>query len=94
MSEKEMLKMERRAVAQTAAAMTLLMLGVEKEAAGEIGDAISDTIMKKKRAEALYIDDAIRFAFYAYRKGVYNIRLSQCGEIEDKEFSFADEPKG
>ncbi len=49
--------------------------------------------MKKKRAEALYIDDAIRFAFYAYRKGVYNIRLSQCGEIEDRPFSNADLPK-
>lgn len=86
--------MERRAVARTAAEMTLLMLGVEREAAGKIGAAISDTIMNKKRAEALYIDDAIRFAFYAYRAGVYNIQLSQCGEIEDKEFSFVDEPNG
>ncbi len=43
MSEKEMLRMERRSVAQTAAAMTLLMLGVEREAASEIGDEIADT---------------------------------------------------
>ena len=94
MSEKEMLKMERRAVAQTAAAMTLLMLGVEREAANDIGNAIADTIMKKERAEALYVDDAIRFAFYAYRKGVYNMQQSQCGAIEDKPFIYAGESKG
>lgn len=68
MSEKEMLKMDRREAAQTAAAMTLIMLGVEEQAAGEIGKEIADSIMKKGRAEALYIDDAIRKAFAAVRE--------------------------